>query len=122
MQFKARANYIRYSPFKLRPLVDVVRSKDIEHALKWLATVPLKRAVPIRKMLESAVANAKSLQNMQLELLRIKDIRVDHGPLYRYFKPGAMGRANAQRRRFSHMSVVLESVDKKNEAARGTKG
>lgn len=122
MQFKAQAKYIRYSPFKLRPLVDVVRSKSIGHALSWLTTVPLKRAVPIRKMLESAVANAKSLQNMQLELLRIKDIRVDQGPMYRYFKPGAMGRANVQRRRFSHMSVVLESVDKKEEAARGTKG
>ena len=40
--------------------------------------------------------------------LMIKDIRVDQGPIFRYFKPGAMGRANIQRKRFSHMSVILE--------------
>ena len=42
------------------------------------------------------------------QILVIKDIRVDQGPMFRYFKPGAMGRANIYRKRLSHMSVIVE--------------
>ncbi len=121
MQFSAKVRYLRYSPYKLRPLVDAIRSKSVTYALQWLATSSLKRAVPVKKMLESAVANAKHLQDVSPDKLRIKDMRVDQGRIQRYYKPGAMGRSNIQRKRFSHMSVVLESIDKK-EAKRGTKG
>ena len=67
---------------------------------------------PVKKLLASAVANAKNLKDVDATQLRVKEIRVDQGPMYRYFKPGAMGRANVQRKRFSHLSVVLESIDK----------
>ena len=113
MQFSAKVRYIRYSPNKLRPLVDVIRGKHVKYAIQWLNTSSLMRAVPIKKMIESAAANAKSLQDVDLENLRIKDIRVDQGRIQRYYKPGAMGRSNVQRKRFSHMLVVLESVEKK---------
>jgi large subunit ribosomal protein L22 len=113
MQFVAKARYIRYSPYKLRPLIDVVRGKNAQYALNWLATCRLKRAVSIQKMIESAAANAKQLKNIESTGLMIKDIRIDQGPMYRYFKPGAMGRANIYRKRLSHLSVVLESVDVK---------
>ncbi len=110
MQFNARALNIRFSPFKLRPLADVIRGKDVNYALSWLATSPLKRANPIAKVVASAAANAKNRQNIEIDQLRIKEIRVDHGPAYRYFKPGAMGRANMYKRRFSHISVTVEPV------------
>lgn len=110
MKFVAKALYIRISPFKLRPLVDVIRGKNVHAALNWLATSDLKRAVPVKKLLESAAANAKNLQQLEMIDLRIKDIRVDHGPIFKYFKPGAMGRANIQRKRSSHMSIELESI------------
>lgn len=121
MQFSAKVRYVSYSPFKLRPLADAVRGKPARYAIHWLNTSALKRAVPVKKLIESAVANAKHLQAVAMDDLRIKDLRVDQGRIQRYYKPGAMGRANVQRRRFSHVSVVLESVDKK-EAKRGTKG
>lgn len=121
MQFSAKVRYISYSPFKLRPLADVVRGKTARYAIQWLNTSSLKRAVPMKKLIESAVANAKNLQDVELDALRVKELRVDQGRTQRYFKPGAMGRANIQRRRFSHISVVLEPIDKK-EAERGTKG
>jgi large subunit ribosomal protein L22 len=63
-------------------------------------------------MIESAVANAKYLHNVNAEKLFIKEIRVDQGPIHKYFKPGAMGRANVQRKRFCHMSVILERTEK----------
>jgi large subunit ribosomal protein L22 len=114
MQFTAKARYIRFSPYKLRPIVDVVRGKDAQYALNWLSTHAVKRTEPITKMISSAVANAQhSAVDVQAHDLIIKDIRVDQGPILRYFKPGAMGRANIQRRRFSHMSIVLQS---KNES------
>lgn len=115
MQFSAKARYIRISPFKLRPIIDVVRGKKVDQALRWLATMAVQRSVPIKKMIESAAANAKNLQNISESDLKIKDIRVDHGPMFRYFKPGAMGRSNVYRKRLSHASIVLESIVKKEE-------
>lgn len=120
MQFVAKARYVRISHYKMRPLVDVVRGKNVAYALNWLSTSSLKKAVPIRKMIESAAANAKSLQNFDSSDLVIKDIRIDQGPMFRYFKPGAMGRANIYRKRLAHMSVIVEPVTGKEK--RGTKG
>ncbi len=120
MQFLAKARYIRISHFKLRSLADVVRGKNVAYALNWLSTCPVKKAIPMKKMIESAAANAKSLQNLDSMNLVIKDIRVDQGPMFRYFKPGAMGRANIYRKRLSHMSVIVEPVIDKEK--RGTKG
>jgi large subunit ribosomal protein L22 len=114
MQFVAKSRFVRYSPFKLRPLVAVIRGKGVEYALGWLATYQTKRVRPIRKVLESAVANAKSLKNIKPEDLVVKEIRVDQGPIMRYYKPGAMGRATIQRKRFSHISVILEDNSLEN--------
>ena len=63
--------------------------------------------VPLKKVLESAIANAKDRSDIDLSDLRIKEIKVDQGPVFKYFKPGAMGRANVQRKRQSHISVTL---------------
>jgi large subunit ribosomal protein L22 len=120
MQFTAKARYVRVSQYKMRPLADVVRGKNVAYALNWLSTCALKKAVPIQKMIESAAANAKSLQNLDSRDLVITDIRIDQGPMFRYFKPGAMGRANIYRKRLSHMSVIVEPVTNKDK--RGTKG
>ncbi len=113
MQFVAKTRYVRFSPYKLRPLINVIRGKNARYALNWLATASLKRAIPIKKMLESALANAKYLHNVEPMQLIIKDIRIDQGPTHRYFKPGAMGRSHILRKRLSHASVILESVEKK---------
>lgn len=115
MQFVSKARYIRFSPYKLRPYVDVIRGKNVEYALNWLQTCPVKRIVPIKKIIESASASAKQLKGLSVGNLVIKDIRVDEGPMYKYFRPGAMGRANIQRRRFSHMRVTVENIEKSKD-------
>jgi large subunit ribosomal protein L22 len=107
--FGARARYVRYSPYKLRPIADVVRGKGVEYALQWLTTYKTQRAEPIKKLLESAVANAKSVKNIEPEILVVREIRVDQGPIQRYFKPGAQGRAQIQRKRLCHISVMLQT-------------
>ena len=112
MKYKAIAKKIRFSPYKLRPIVDVVRGKNAQTALNWLSTYKEsgKRVLPILKVIESAAANAKSLDNHQLEDLYIQEIRVDEGPTHRYFKPGAMGRAQVQRRRTCQIQVIVEDL------------
>lgn len=112
MQVKAEANFVRYSPYKLRLIVDVVRGKSALHAVNILKTLPVgKRVVPVRKVLESAIANAKNLGTTDLATLKIKDIRVDQGPIFKYYKPGAQGRSVIQRKRLSHIRVVLENIE-----------
>lgn len=107
MQFIAKAKYIQYSPYKLRPIVDVIRGKNARYALDWLATYPTQRVKPIEKVLKSAVANAKNQGNFDPVNLIIKDFRIDQGPIFRYFKPGAMGRPTVLRKRFSHLTCVV---------------
>lgn len=108
MQFIAKAKGLPFSPYKLRPIADVVRGKDLAYALGWLATYKTNRVVPLKKVIESAAANAKSTQGVEVGDLCVKEIRVDEGRIFRYFKPGAMGRAAMQRKRFCHISVILE--------------
>lgn len=108
-QFKSLARYIMFSPYKLRPIVDVIRGKGVDYALNWLATYKTQRCLPIQKVLKSAAANAKQQGIEELDQLIIKEIKVDQGPTHKYFKPGAMGKASVQRRRLSHISVILES-------------
>ncbi|MCX5922256.1 MAG: 50S ribosomal protein L22 [Candidatus Dependentiae bacterium] len=115
-KYVAIARYIRISPYKLRPIADVIRGKNVQYALNWLATCALKKVEPIHKVLKSAAANALQLGKVEAAQLTVKEIRIDQGPIIRYFKPGAMGRANIQRKRLSHMSVIVEPVANKKEA------
>jgi large subunit ribosomal protein L22 len=109
MEFSAKARYIKISPYKLRPMVDVIRGKNAEFALGWLRTNEMQKTLPIRKLIESAVANVqqKTQSDVPASDLIVKEIRVDHGPAHKYFKPSAQGRAMVQRKRLSHISVVL---------------
>lgn len=112
MQFVAKARYVWCSPYKLRPVADVIRGINASKAMQWLATHKSQRALPLKKVLASAIANAHSLKKVQPEDLFVKTICVDQAPIHRYFKPGAMGRAMIQRKRLSHISVILESKTK----------
>jgi len=113
MQFTAKARFIRFSPYKLRPLADVVRGKNAAYAVNFLSAYPVKRSMPLKKAIESAIANAKNKSKVSPDMLVIKDIRVDQGPMVKYFKPGAMGRSNVYRKRMSHIGVILESTEQK---------
>lgn len=112
MQFVAKSKFVRYSPYKLRPLADFIRGKKVDAALDWLCAHENQRVRPIKKMIESAVANARNLKSSKTNDLIIKELRVDQGPIFRYYKAGAMGRAAILRKRFSHLSVILEDKEK----------
>ena len=117
MNFKASARYIKRSPYKLRPIVDVIRGKNAAYALGWLKVYGIDKALPVKKLLDSAIANAKCQQDdITPQELVIDEIRVDQGPAYKYFKPSAMGRSAVLRKRLSHITIVLKrsEIEHKN--------
>lgn len=116
MNFKASAKYIKRSPYKLRAIVDVIRGKNAEYALNWLQVYGLEKSIPIKKLLNSAIANAQyQHEDITSKDLVIEEIKVDQGPAYKYFKPSAMGRSAVLRKRLSHMTIVLKTVENKTK-------
>ena len=110
MLSSAKNKYIRISPYKLRPYVDVIRGYPVDKALAWLKSTPMKKVQPIAKTLLSAYSNAKNLHSdvTSMDMLVIKEIKIDQGPIVTYFKAGAMGRASVQRKRLSHLEIYLD--------------
>jgi len=112
MLARAISKYIRISPYKLRPYADVIRGTSVDKAYAWLKTCGVKRAEPLLKTLASAYANAqvKNPEVDSMAKLTVKEVRIDQGPIVKYFKPAAMGRAAPQRKRMSHITVVVDKV------------
>jgi large subunit ribosomal protein L22 len=108
MEAKAVARNIRISPQKARLVADVVRGQDVEKALNTLRFMPKKGARILRKVIESAVANASQNQAIDVDTLFVKTIFVDGGPMLKRIRPRAMGRANRILKRTSHITVVLD--------------
>jgi large subunit ribosomal protein L22 len=108
--FAASAYAVRLSPFKARPVIDLVRGKPVEEALKVLEFEPRRAAPLIRKVIKSAIANAAGDQEVKLARLTVIEARVDGGPLLsgrRRWRPRAMGRAFPIMKRTCHIRVTL---------------
>src|ERR1041385_2201427 len=108
-EVKAFARYIHMSPRKLRLVADLVRLKQVDLALEQLRFASKKAALPLAKAINSAVANAVHNFNLNKEDLFIKSLTIDGGPVYRRYAPRAQGRAFVERKRTSHINVVLAS-------------
>jgi large subunit ribosomal protein L22 len=108
MEIKARLRFVRLSPFKLRLVTQTVSGKKVEEALALLRFLPQRGARVVRKVVESAVANAEQRPQVDVDTLFIKGIQVDGGPSLKRFQPRAMGRGNRILKRSSHITVVLD--------------
>ncbi len=122
-RYQAVAKYLPYSPYKLRPIADVIRGKNAKDAINWLKIYHNKRTVPVEKALMSALANAidRKCPGTESEMI-VSEIKIDQGPVRKYFKPGAQGRSTVLRRRFSHITVVVELKAKNKGSLYGSKG
>jgi large subunit ribosomal protein L22 len=110
MEAKATAKYIKGSPQKVRLVIDLIRGKDVEEALDILRYSEKRAAQAIRKVLQSALANAEQESPaLGPEDLYVKKAYVDLGPTKSRFRlqPAPMGRAFRQRRRQSHITIHL---------------
>lgn len=101
-------NY-RQSPRKVRLVANALRGKNVERAIVDLQFTIKRSADPLRKLLESAVANAKHNASMDTATLFVKEIRVDEGATLMRRIPRARGRSTPIRKRVSHVTVVLDS-------------
>ena len=105
METKAIAKYVRVSPQKCRLVADQVRRLPVGQALELLQFSPRKAAAPIRKTLESAIANAEHNQGLDIDELRVDTITIDEGPVLKRWRPRAKGRATPVIKRTSHITV-----------------
>ncbi|MGI9535792.1 MAG: 50S ribosomal protein L22 [Desulfocapsaceae bacterium] len=108
METKAVGKYIRISPQKARLVADTVRGMNADQAITTLKFMPKKGAKILRKVIESAVANATQDDQVDVDNLFIKKIAVDGGPSLKRIRPRAMGRATKIIKRTSHITVVLD--------------
>lgn len=107
MDVKAELKYFPVSPQKARLVVDLVRGKMAEDAVARLVFVNKKSALPIRKLISSAIANAENNFGLSAEKLFIYQISADPAPLRKWRRFGARGRFKPILRRSSHIKVVL---------------
>jgi len=110
MEAKAIARFVKISPRKARIVADLVRGKDVGEAIKLLSFARRAAANPIKKVVESAMANARQADSaIDVDALYIKSLQVDMGPTrhMRRWRPRAMGRATRVVKGVSHISVVL---------------
>lgn len=103
---RAQLKTYRQSPRKVRIVADLVRGKKVEDAITALSFVPKRSALPIKKLISSALANAKNL-SIPTEGLVVKEIRVDAGSVLFRRRPRSRGMANPIHKRTSHVSVTL---------------
>ncbi len=98
-------NY-RQSPRKVRLLADLVRGKDVKKALETLKFVNKRASEPFSKLINSALANAKSA-GLSTEKLVIKTVTVNKGTVLKRYMPRARGSASRINKRNSHIEVEL---------------
>lgn len=107
MEVKATLKYARIGAFKARLVADLVRGQNVNEAVRNLTFSPKKAGLMIKKIIESAAANAEQKQVMDVDNLYIKTITVDEGPFLKRFRPRAQGRASGIKKKTSHISVIL---------------
>ena len=104
----AKLSYARVSVQKACFVLDAVRGKDVETALAILQYNPRYASSLIKKLIESAIANAENNNGMNRDNLYIAECYANKGPTMKRIKPRAQGRAYRSERRTSHITVVLD--------------
>ena len=108
MEVKASLSFARIGCQKARLVADVIRGQDVNEAIKSLTFMKQKGAVLIKKLIESAVANAEDRKVIDVDNLFVKTITVDMGPAIKRFRPRAQGRAFMVKKKLSHINVILD--------------
>lgn len=110
MEVKASLKHLRMSAQKVRLVIDLVRQLPVDKAFDQLQFVNKAAALPISKLLKSAVANAVNTYNLSENNLYIKEIKADEGVTLKRWMPRAQGRATSIRKRGCHINLVLSEI------------
>ena len=107
MQVSAKLKYARISPQKCRLVADAVRGQSVGNALQILALMQKKGARMVKKVLESAVANAEHNHGADIDELKVSLIHIDEAPTFKRFRARAKGRSSRIIKRNSHITVQV---------------
>lgn len=108
MAVQAIAKGVRMSPRKVGVVAALVRGRSVVEALTILSHTPRRSAEPVRKVIESARANADHNHSLKPDSLHIVEISVTPGPRYKRYRPAAHGRALPYQLKTSHIRVVVD--------------
>lgn len=114
MQITASQNYLLMSPKKIRMTVDVIKKMKPTEAVEKLPFVGKKAAIPLGKVIKSAIANAKN-KGISEDNLVFKEILINEGPRLKRGRPVSRGMWHPITKRMSHIRVVLETKEKPKE-------
>jgi len=121
MQATAILKYVRVSAQKGRLVADQIRGLPVARALEILQFSPKKAAGHVRKVLESAIANAEHNEGADVDELRVAGVQVDGGPTLRRFSARAKGRGVRILKRTSHITVTVSDEKKRPKAVKKEK-
>lgn len=113
MEVKAHLNFLRISPRKVRLVSDLVKGKKVNDAESILRNVTKRSALPLQKLLKSAVTNAKQNFQIEKEKLFVKNVLVNKGPTMKRSLPRARGTATPINKRSSHITIILNIKNEK---------
>ena len=118
-EYRAKLSHLRISPRKTRLVADLIRTRSIEDAQYQLRMSTKRASVPMLKLLNSAIANARIADaSTNAQALFIKEVRVDMGRTLRRFRPVSRGRAHPIAKRTSHITIVLGKKEPKTTQKR----
>ncbi len=109
MEVRASSRFTRITAQKARLIVALIRNQQVEKAIALLEYTPKRGARMVLKTLRSAIANAESTQNVDVDALYVKRAYVDEGPTAKRFLPRAHGRATKIFKRTSHITVIVDA-------------
>jgi large subunit ribosomal protein L22 len=107
MRAEATLKHARISAQKARLVADLIRGQRVEQALNTLSFSTKKGAGLVKKVLESAIANAEHNQGADVDELKVESIQVNEGPTMKRTMPRAKGRANRIMKRTSHITLTV---------------
>ena len=105
MQVAARLRYARISPQKCRLVADTIRGKSVDDALRMLMFTPTKSARLVKKVLESAIANAEHNHGADIDELKVATVEINEAPAFRRYRARAKGRGARIVKRNSHITI-----------------
>jgi len=121
MQIQATAKNIRISHTKVRLVVDQIKKMKPQDSIALLTLINKSAAVPLKKVIASAIANAKHNQKLDEKSLVFKSIEVNQGRTLKRWQPVSRGRAHSILKRTSHIKVILEAGEDKTNMSNKSK-
>ena len=108
MEYSAKYKFAKISPRKVREVLDLIRGKPVEDAIQILRQTNKRASAMVDKTLRSAVANADESLEADMDSLVVKKAVADEGATRKRYRPRARGRATVERRRSSHITIVVD--------------